>query len=185
MAFSTDVTDEQWATAFEDLLALRRRLRNTFGLPIRAEVKANHLIRSGGAFKQLAIAPAERHLIYRAHLNQLHKTDGVQAFAVMAHKSFNASAAEVLETAWIPMLQRLERASHYSGGQPVFVVHDEGENRTIRKLARRSWRRLTAGSLGGGGFTSHEFRGLVDDPFPKASHESYMLQLADLVAYAA
>jgi len=65
------------------------------------------------------------------------------------------------------------------------IVHDEGENLRIRKLARWSRRRLSAGSMTGPGSRHVPFSTLIDDPFPKASHESYFLQLADLVAYSA
>jgi hypothetical protein len=111
--------------------------------------------------------------------------DRVQAFAVVAHKSFQKSGADVLAAAWTPLLQRLERTSYYAGSEPVIIVHDEGENPEIRRLARWSRRRLSAGSITGAGSVRNPFVGLVDDPFPKASHESYFLQLADIVAYAA
>ncbi|MBO9556196.1 hypothetical protein [Cellulomonas sp.] len=65
------VNVDAWPTAFDGLVGLRQRLRDTYGLPVRAEVKANHLIRAGGALRPLGLAPVERHLIYRAHLRFL------------------------------------------------------------------------------------------------------------------
>lgn len=179
------VKAEDWSPVFDDLLNFRRRLKARFGLPIRAEVKANHLIRDGGPVKPLQLSPAERSLIYRAHLRFMNADGRIHAFAVAGRKTGNVGGTDLLTAVWMPLLQRLERTSRAWNGSTVFIIHDEGENPHIRKLARWSRRRLTAGSLGGQGSLQVPFTQLLDDPVPKASHESYFVQLADLVAYSA
>lgn len=174
-----------WSAAFDSHIAFRRRLKTTFGLPTRAELKANHLIRSGGVFKDLGLAPGQRSLIYRAALDWMHETPGVHAFAVVTHKTGQNIGTDLLAATWTPLLQRLERTSRAWQNSSVFILHDEGENAQIRKLGRWSRRRLGAGSVTKRGSISTPFLGLLDDPQAKPSHESYFLQLADLVAYAA
>lgn len=175
----------EWGEVFDDFLAFRRRLRDRFGLPVRAEVKANFLVRGSGPFSSLQTPPSERGLIYRAHFRHMAQDGRFGAFAVVGHKSGVAQGPDVLGAVWRPLLQRLERTSRAWSNSRVVIVHDEGENPHIRKLARWSRRQLRAGNLGGTGYVQVPFAQLVDDPFPKASHESYFLQLADLVAYAA
>ncbi len=164
---------------------MRRRLRNNYGVPIRAELKANFLIRNSGPLSSLKLAPGERHLIYRAHLKQIASDQRLTIFAVVVHKSMNATSKEVFEAAWTTLFQRLERTSRSSGDVPVMIIHDDGDNANIRKLARWSRRQLSAGSMTGGASRRVPFGKLVDDPSPRASHESYFIQLADLVAYSA
>ncbi len=123
--------------------------------------------------------------MYRAHLRFMHSDERIKAFAVAGRKSGRMEGAELLAAVWTPMLQRLERTSRAWSNSTVFIIHDEGENPQIRKLARWSRRRLSAGNLGGYGSTRVPFGQLLDDPMPKASHESYFIQLADLVAYSA
>ena len=176
---------EDWNDEFDDLIEMRRRLRDRFKIPVRAEIKANYLVRSSGALNSVQLSPGERSLIYRAHLKQLAASGKMQAFGIVVHKSMENSGEIVLAAAWKPLLQRLERASFHSDQSPMLIIHDEGANPTIRKLARQSRRHLLAGSATGTGSLSVPFSKLVEDPFPKASHESYFLQLADLVAYAA
>lgn len=65
------VNASDWNGSFDDLVAMRRRLKSSFGIPVRAEMKANYLIRNSGPFTKLDIAPGQRSLIYRAHLNQM------------------------------------------------------------------------------------------------------------------
>jgi Protein of unknown function (DUF3800) len=65
------------------------------------------------------------------------------------------------------------------------LVHDEGEPLLIRKLARKARRAGTAGSAFGAGILRRPATLLIDDPAPRASNQSYLIQLADLNAYAA
>lgn len=176
---------EDWGPVFDDLLNFRRRLKSRFGLPVRAEVKANYLIRDTGPIKPLTLTSAERSLIFRAHLRHMSSDGRIKAFAVAGHKGGSVTGTDLLSAVWTPLLQRLERTSRAWSESTVFIIHDEGENPQIRRMARWSRRRLTAGSLGGQGSLSVPFTQLLDDPMPKASHESYFIQLADLVAYSA
>lgn len=179
------VESQSWDTTFDDFLAMRKRLKQTYGIPIRAEIKANYLIRNSGPFKILNLNPNDRRVIYKAHLDEISKNTTLRAFGIVVHKSMTSTSNEVLEFAWKTLLQRLERTSHGLGNTPILIVHDEGENDAIRKIARWSRRRLSSGSTIGAGSRTLPFSKLVDDPVPKKSHESYFLQLADLVAYAA
>ncbi len=88
------------------------------------------------------------------------------------------------DLAWEGLLQRLERTSYYES-KTFAVFHDEGEDDAIRKWVRRARRHLTAGSAYGMGSLSVNARLLVDDPVARRSQQSYFVQVADLVAYAA
>lgn len=173
-----------WPEAFDQLLDFRRRLRDTFGLPMRAEVKANYLLRNTGPFRSLTLSPAQRHLIYRAHLRVLADLPA-RAFAITVDKRAKVlTSDQVFDLAWEGLMQRLERTS--TKEKVTFMIsHDEGENDAVRRWVRRSRRYLTAGSAFGTGSFTNPARRLVDDPIPRRSDQSYMIQLADLVAYAA
>ncbi len=176
------VTAEQWPSAFDELLDLRRRLRAKYGLPMRVEVKSSYLLRDSGPIRPLGLSPAERRLIFRAHLTTLAMLPA-RAFAVVIDK--RVTGRLYFDLAWEALLQRLERTSSYEH-VPFMVIHDEGENDRVRAWVRRARRHLTAGSaFGGHTVFRNPARLLVDDPVPRKSQHSYMIQLADLVAYAA
>jgi hypothetical protein len=114
----------------------------------------------------------------------------LDAFAVVidkeraAKKFSNARAAS--DVAWEYLLQRLERRATKSNPKTeILVVHDEGDEMSVRKRARKARRAGTAGSFFGTGMLQRPFTRLIDDPVPRNSQQSYFLQLADLNAYAA
>jgi hypothetical protein len=54
-----------WRNSFDRLISYWRHLRRPFGLPVRAEMKANFLLRNGGPFRKLALSESARFAIYR------------------------------------------------------------------------------------------------------------------------
>jgi hypothetical protein len=180
------VEDSAWNGAFESLLLLRRFLNAKLGVPVRAEIKSNHLVRNGGPFHARPQSEKTRRNIYRMHLRVLPK-NGLQAFAVVVDKQLCATrypGRDPREMAWETLLQRLERTSS-SWTTPFMILHDEGENDLVRKWVRKARRHLTAGSAFGTGSLTFAAKWFIDDPVPKQSHHSYFIQVADLVAYAA
>jgi len=175
-----------WPDVFDDLIDFRRWLKASFGVPVRAEIKANYLLRNGGPLRPLALPESVRFTIYRQFMRLMPKLE-LRVFAVVAMKA-DLSARGVLidprDIAWDYLFQRLERMSTKSG-VPVMLVHDEGESRLIRKFARKARRAGSAGAHFGTGVLRRPARLLIDDPVPRQSHQSYLLQAADLAAYAA
>ncbi len=177
---------DAWPDTFDRMIEYRRHLRTLFGLPVRAEIKANYLLRNGGPLRALGLSESARFAIYRQTM-RLHEKLGLQTFAVVVDKQQLAQQHPTHspdELAWEYLLQRLERFTTY-GGTWALVVHDEGNAKAVRTLARKARRAGTAGSMMGTGALRRPFGRLLDDPVPRDSSQSYFLQLADLVAYAA
>ncbi|HWE58406.1 MAG TPA: DUF3800 domain-containing protein [Solirubrobacteraceae bacterium] len=182
------VADASWADAFDGLIAYRRFLRARFGIPVRAELKANYLIGNRGPHLSANPLPTGmRHAIYRGHM-RLQPKFNLTTFAVVVDKTRAnakfAGARAASDIAWEYLLQRLERRSTKEHTQ-ILLVHDEGDAPAVRARARKARRAGSAGSAFGTGLRLVPFRRLLDDPVPRHSHESYFLQLADLSAYAA
>jgi hypothetical protein len=138
-----------WFETFDRLISFRRWLRERFGVPIRAELKANHILRNEGAFESLALPEGMRHVIYRQTM-RLHHKIGLQTFAVLIDKEKlrkQRPTADPRDVAWEYLLQRLERASVGPPLGPTYVGlnHDAGESDVARRLARKARRAGTAG----------------------------------------
>lgn len=180
------VESSAWPSVFDDAIDYRRFLRRQFGLPVRAEVKANHLLRNAGAFRPLGLSEHARYAIYRGHL-RLQAKLGLQAFAVVIDKpdlQARRPGVDPRDVAWEYLLQRLERFTT-KGNTEALLVHDEGDALRVRGLARKARRAGTAGSAFGMGYLKRPAARVIDDPVPRNSTQSYFLQMADLNAYAA
>lgn len=179
------VNSPDWASTFDSFIMFRRYVAATFGVPVRAEIKANYLLRNGGPLRPRPLSERARFKLYRAHMRIQDKL-GMKAFAIVIDKGEAASRIggrrPSSDIAWEYLLQRLERSFR---GSEVLVVHDEGDPLTIRKRARKARRAGSAGSAFGAGMLNVPFRNLLDDPVSRVSRQSYFLQLADLNAYAA
>jgi hypothetical protein len=175
-----------WADIFDDLIEHRRFLRRNFGIPVRAELKANYLLRNRGPLHERPLSEGARSRIYRGFMRLQEKLE-VKTFAVVVRKEIMVQRHDLRDprvVAWDYMLQRLERFSTKTGN-PLVLIHDEGEAAMIRKATRRARRAGIAGSAYGHGMLKRPARLLIDDPVPRRSDQSYFIQLADLNAYAA
>ncbi|MER7073232.1 DUF3800 domain-containing protein [Terrabacter sp. NPDC000476] len=177
------VRDTAWPDVFDNFLQFRRFVRARFGILLRDEIKANYLLRGGGDLKRFGFGEGIRHDIYRMHMRLAPKL-GLQVFAVVIDKTKIQVWRNPRDIAWGFLLQRLERMSTKSG-EPIMVIHDEGDSHAIRGLARKARRANTPGSAFGVGHLSLPARLILDDPVPRNSSQSFFIQLADLSAYAA
>ena len=180
------IESDKWATTFDGMIEFRRWVNRTFRVPVRAELKANYLLRNGGPLRARPLSARARFKLYRAHM-RIQDQLGMRAFAVVIDKQqaaaqYPASARPTSDIAWEYLLQRLERSFRDS---EVLVIHDEGDAITIRKRCRKARRAGAAGSAFGTGRLDVPFRNLLDDPVSRDSQQSYFVQLADLNAYAA
>lgn len=183
------VEAKRWPDVFDQVLGFRRFLREKHRIPVRAELKANFLLSNGGPLRPLGLSEATRFGIYRGFMRLLSKLD-LQAFAVVIRKetlSFAPGTRDPRDLAWETIFQRFERFTNKHGPEPtpLLLVHDEGDGPYVRKAARKARRFQSAGQKYGQGSLSVPVRHMVEDPVSRASHESYFVQLADLVAYAA
>ncbi|MFY0406895.1 DUF3800 domain-containing protein [Solicola sp. PLA-1-18] len=175
---------DKWSQAFEDMVNLRRRVRDHFGVLMQDELKANYLIRGSGPLRRHNLSPDQRRLIYRAHLRQLPISE-TRAFAVVTDKAATGfQGVQCFDESWNMLLQRLERTSNFEN-QQIMIIHDEGDNDRVRRHVRKARRFLTAGKKYGSGGFQMKMTHLIEDPVPRSSQHSYLIQVADLVAYAA
>lgn len=177
---------ERWPDVFDDMIDYRRYLRDQFNIPVRAELKANYLLRNGGPLRPLHLSESARFAVYRGFM-RLQAKLGLKCFAIVIRKNvmeLRGLTQNPKHVAWEYLIQRLERFTTKEKTQ-VIIFHDEGDGGIARSLVRKARRAGSAGSAFGTGTLRRPARLLLDDPVSRKSHESYFLQLADLDAYAA
>ncbi len=180
------VRADKWPNAFKVFVGFRRELRDSLQVRLKDEVKANYLLHEGGDLARLHLSFDQRREIYDRHMRLVPQLPA-RSFAIVINKSLHPgeSGAQTIRRAWIYLAQRLSNACGQYDETSLMIIHDEGENREIRRILRKSRHFLTSGSgYGLGGYRLLPGLPLVDDPVPRQSHHSYFTQMADLVAYA-
>jgi len=175
-----------WLDVHDQLRAFRKRLSDDTGFRMRFELKATNFPSNGGPWHRLRTLPRTRWGIYKAALQALGAFDGLVRTlgVVVPNRLDDRLQAPAHHEAWEVLLERLRTFCAHNDGH-VVIVPDEGTPVLIRKLARRKRRFGYAPPAFGGEAIAVPFRQLVDNPLFQPSHESYLMQWADLVAYAA
>lgn len=177
---------DAWLPVLDRLIALRRSLRDRFGIPTRQEIKAQHIRFGRGVFRNLRspMDEAQRLDLYRELMEfQEQSLPEVRCFSVAVAKARILSRdLDIRGIAWAYMLQRIDHMCKDEGDKAI-LFPDEGHGPFIRKLLRRVRRRQQIRGHFGGRLEIPTER-IVEDPNDRQSHDSYLIQLADWNALA-
>lgn len=178
------VHEQDWLRTLDRLVTMRRYLRDTYGIPPVAEIKASHLIQRKGVIKRLGLDPAQRHEIYNLAMKFQRKEGVFTAFSVAIDKTkIKRRERDPRQFAWSFAIERLDNFAGHKG-EYISLYPDAGHGYFIRKMVRRMRRFHRVPSAFGPGQLEAAALRVVEDPSDRQSHESYFIQLADLNAYA-
>ncbi len=182
------VHESKWHGTLEKLIMLRQALKEKFGIPVRAELKAEHLVYGRGALKSARLKPTQRFELYASLLEFQAAELDVWNFAIaIAKRRIKAPATnDPRDVGWRWLSQRMDTFCRKQArpDDRVMLLPDEGHGPLVRKVMRKA-RRFQTITGHYGGRLDIRARYLVEDPFEKRSSESYFTQLADWNAYAA
>lgn len=189
------VHERDWLACLDEIIKLRRRLRDNVGIPTRVELKAAHFRAGKGALRKHtpSLDVTGRMRLFRGLLTYQARLP-ISVFAVAIHKARQAArdaqrGPEYTSRfrAWQMTLQRIH--THCSKtNERAMLFPDEGHGYYIRALMRRFRRHHTVPA-----FFDRENVGqreiplnlIIEDPNDRSSSHSYFGQLADWNAYAA
>lgn len=178
------IQDSDWPDVFDAVLGFRRDLRSTHGILLSDEVKATSLIRGGGDLKRHHIDPPQRRAIWEKHFDFLSTVDAVRAYSVVINKTKLMRWRNPRDISWEFALQRLHHATQ-AENETVMIIHDEGDDLAVRQIIRKARRLNVPGSAFGlGNLGNQPIRRIIDDAVPRNSQHSFLIQFADLIAYA-
>jgi len=177
---------EQWLDALDSLVKWRGYLRTTYGISARAEIKASAgFLRGGGPFRSLTLDRAGRMAAYAESLQHVVDNIPARVFAVAIDKVAAAERGwnDSRVPAWTFAFQRLQTFAARQNGH-VMVFPDEGHDFLLKRLLRQGRRHHQIKGHFGSVLELRMSR-IVEDPNSRKSHESYFIQLADWLAFAA
>lgn len=179
----------EWRNLLDQIVDLRRDLNQRFSLALKAEIHAAPFVNNPQS--QGHITRTNRLTILRECLDFLSAQPSVSILNVLVDKS--GKNGNIAERAWNRLIQRFEdtiAAGNFNGAknpsESGLIIPDRGNNGLITPLLRKMRRYNPVPnrtSLYGGGFRHRPIIRVIEDPFYKDSHESYLIQFADIVAY--
>lgn len=181
----------RWSEYLEKLIEFRKRMRNGFGLLMREEIHSAHLINRPGDL--VRIKRNDRLTIIRAFINEIAAFQDISIINVVVDKTGKPAGYDVMEKAWEALIQRFSNTmSHRNFPGPAnaddrgMIIPDNTDAKKIKTLLRRmrKFNPVPNQSVYGQGYRNLTIGNLVEDPFFKDSRDSYLIQAADVVAFA-
>jgi Protein of unknown function (DUF3800) len=185
------VHESRWRELINLLIAFRKTLRATYGLPLRTEIHAAEFIRHPpvpGMEKHIRLA------IMRNLLDELAKIDFISFTNVIVDKRRKTTPYDVFLNAWQTLFQRFENTmnnANFPGryrSDNGIVINDNTDGLKLQKLVRRMavYNPIPhmASLYGmGSGYRIIPLRKIIEDPNSRDSKYSYLIQSCDVVAY--
>lgn len=178
-----------WPHYYEAAREWRRDLSKVHGVKFRPELHASDFLagKKRMSVDNRALTKAEAEAAFRYALSKLDFLDDASIMPVYATAKSALFGATRMQATLTGLLQRMERQTT-KGDRAAMTFFDEG-HREYWKLYRKSQAYLPVGSSRGGWATGQTknlaLKRFVEDGNIKSSEDSYILQIADFVAYAA
>lgn len=179
-----------WADTLDTLLAFRRQMKANYGLGMRDELHASHLITRPG-MKLAQIPRHNRLLILRDFADYLAGLPHIRLITVLVDKSNKNANYDVFGMAWKVLLQRFENTMRHGNFPGPAAMDDRGmlfpdqtDDKKLTQLLRqmRHWNPIPSGP-GLGGYRNLAINRVIEDPNFRDSSQSHFVQAADLAGY--
>lgn len=172
-----------WKENYEILRAFRKFLKESYGLPIKQEFHTKEFIT--GKFPYGGIYNFQQRKEIVTHFCKMAATLKVRCIVVAIDKlKINRANYDVLENALTYNVQRIENDLNKALTVDNFImITDEGRVNKMKNVTRAMQKINYIPSLYNPHAYRKEIKRLIEDPLPKKSHESYFIQLADLITY--
>lgn len=179
----------EWDGYFEKAQAWRRDLKDSFGIPVRKELKGSKLATGRNSYlPRRGRLHGERAIEAYAHaLKGLEFLPSEALFSIVCDRSTRLYGHTRLEASLYAMLQRVQRKCE-AEKTAALLFFDEG-HAEYRRLFRRAKKHLPTGSNQGAWADGSSTRSIpmdhvLKDANFKDSKQSLFIQIADIVAYA-
>jgi hypothetical protein len=179
-----------WQDFYEKATSWRRSLSKNCHIRFHAELHGSELLTSKGKLHRTgrSLNRQESFDVYGRALETLSFLPDESLMACATTKNSTLFGTEKMTAALTALLQRIQRQTVHDDTCGM-VFFDEGHNEYFR-IYRKAQKYLPVGSAFGrwGASTStvnKPMKLFIEDGNPKSSKTSYLIQIADLVAYAA
>jgi hypothetical protein len=181
-----------WRESFDRHHQMRRYLKDTYGYPVRAELRAAALIdtRRGGSEVRRLKGRRARMQLYRDVMERIPAVfPTAKTFSVYVDKdgleTSGYARENCLTLAWEYLVTRYHNhLMHDRDGAPGLVVADHAADATVRALLRKMRVYNPVPSRFHSAPRNLAVRTIIEDPVFRRSEHSYFVQMADMIAHS-
>jgi hypothetical protein len=180
----------RWRDCVGRIYEFRKRIKARFGLRIREEIHASHMINRPGELGR--IRKNDRLAILRHFIDEIAALPDISVINVVVDKSGKDREVDIFSLAWRALIQRFENTiSHRNFPGPAnpddrgMIFPDETNLKKLRGLVRRMryYNPVPHDPSHGDGFRNLQSQYTIEDPNHRTSHDSFLIQAADTIAY--
>jgi len=172
---------QKWQEAYQAILKFRRRLKVDFDLPVKFEMHTKHFLLNKKPYRALGMSNDDRIQILDQFCLLVASLEVRIINVVIVKPRIKHPQYKVLDTCLKYSVQRVE--NDLGGEDKFMIITDAGRTGKMRHTTRKIQRINFIPSKYTPDPYRREIKKLIEDPLPKDSHQSYFIQLADLVAY--
>ncbi|MCC6963515.1 MAG: DUF3800 domain-containing protein [candidate division Zixibacteria bacterium] len=181
----------RWQACLDELIAFRTRMRQRFGLKLREEFHAAHLITKPGDLAK-RISRNDRLAMIRHFADCLARIASISLINVLIDKSGKTAKYDVFETAWTALIQRFENTiarRNFPGPANAddrgLIFCDHTDDKKLMQLLRkrRNYNPVPHAQDYGRGYRNLPLQYVIEDPSFRDSRHSYFIQAVDLAAF--
>lgn len=181
---SLAVRAQLFTKTFLHIKALRKQLKTKYGLPLNVELHTRALLLNKNPYVNFRFDDDCRCSIIDEIINYLPTLDIRFTNVAINKRTVKKSYYNVLDNAVDYSINRIERTfSDQNSGENYLIITDDGRIEKMRRTTRRIKQVNYVPNDSGVGYYRSEIDGLVEDPLPKKSDQSYFIQLCDLISY--
>jgi len=189
------VHESKWYQLLNDVIALRRQLRQNYGLKMHEEIHTTEWFTKPNE----SISKIPKHVrlqICRNIIDFEEKLDYIKLLHVVVDKASisakipNLQSDYIFEQAWKHLIQRIDNTLHFRnfpGGYGVeefaILLPDRTDDRKLRSLIRKMRHFNYVPYVGGTSARPLNMKYIIEDANMRDSMTSYIIQLADVNAY--
>lgn len=184
------VHELRWKPFLEELISFRRDLKARFGLKLRDEVHAGHMLTTPG---ELARIPKYQRLeILRLYADFLAGLPDLSVINIVVDKQGKSEDYPVFDRAWQALIQRFENtisSRNFPGPRNAdesgMLFPDATDQKKLNLLLRqmRNYNPVRNRVDHGPGYRNLQLRTLIEEANFRDSATSYFIQSADLCAF--
>ncbi len=176
-----------WKDTYQAISSFRKELKVKYGLPVKTEMHVKPFLLDKNPYRSFNFSQQVRKEIIADYCKFINTLNLKIINVAIIKANIVQSDYDVLDKALTYSIQRVENDLNLSVNpeERFMMITDQGRVGKMTKTARKIQQINYIPSQFSSGSYRQEIKSMIEDPLPKDSKESYLIQCCDLVSYLA